>query len=126
MLFKMKDSKRAFATVICGIIGTVLGAEGIINYFENFLNLLGYTFMPVAGVMMADYWINVKGRKENWKISAGYKVSAIIAWAVGVLMSIVIKLGLPIFNGLLIAMILYLLFEYIKKIRQSDSYLRNR
>jgi cytosine permease len=65
MLFRLKDSERAKATIITGLIGTILGAVGIINYFQVFLNLLGYCFMPVAGVMIADYWIRLKGKSEN-------------------------------------------------------------
>ena len=111
MLFKLKDSDRAKATIITGLIGTILGAVGIINYFQAFLNILGYCFMPVAGVMIADYWIKLKGNPEKCRISNDYNLIALIAWCIGVFVSIFFKTGIPVVNGFLVSILFYLLFS---------------
>ena len=84
MLFGLEDKKRAATTMIAGLIGTVLAAAGFSAYFEVFVNSLGTMFMPVAGVMVADYWIMRKGKKENWAYQDGFSWPGIIAWIAGV------------------------------------------
>ncbi len=48
-VFQCKDDKRVLVTVICGIIGTVVGSFEIIFYFETFLIYLGIIIAPIAG-----------------------------------------------------------------------------
>lgn len=108
MLFNLNDSKRAFVTMISGLLGTILGAIGIINYFEAFLNWSGYLFTPIAGVIIADYFIRFKGDPEKWHENKGFDIIAIVSWAVGSLISIIFTRGLPIVYGFLVSGLLYI------------------
>jgi len=83
MLFKLKDDKRAMTTMVAGVIGTILAVAGFSNYFNNFVNMLGTFFMPVAGVMLVDYWIIRKGDPNKWAYCDGFSWSGIIAWVAG-------------------------------------------
>lgn len=111
MLFKLKDEKRAITTMIAGLIGTILAALGFSNYFDAFVNSLGVLFMPVAGVMVADYWIYRKGQTANWAYKEGFSWPGIISWAVGAVLTFVITNGIGLFIGFIVPIILFLLLK---------------
>lgn len=107
MLFNLKDDKRAVTTLVAGVVGTVLALLGLSSYFEEVLNVLGYAFAPMAGVLIADYWILMKGRPENWKEAPGVDISGLVSWCIGVVVSVAIPYGLPVLNGLVAAGAVY-------------------
>lgn len=107
MLFNLKDDKRAATTLVAGVVGTVLALLGLSSYFEQVLNVLGYAFAPMAGVLIADYWILMRGRPENWKEALGIDISGLVSWCIGVVVSVTIPYGLPVLNGLIAAGAVY-------------------
>lgn len=107
MLFNLKDDKRAVTTLVAGVVGTVLALLGLSSYFEQVLNVLGYAFAPMAGVLIADYWILMRGRPENWKEALGIDISGLVSWCIGVVVSVTIPYGLPVLNGLIAAGAVY-------------------
>ena len=60
-LFNKAISRNGLVWAL-GIVGTLLSAIGIINYFTNFLTLLGVAIPPVAGIMVVDYFILKRSR----------------------------------------------------------------
>ena len=60
-LFNVKINRNVMTWTL-GIIGTLLSVIGIINYFTNFLTLLGVAIPPVAGIMVVDYFILKRSR----------------------------------------------------------------
>ena len=44
-------------TLVSGVIGTLLALAGIMDYFVDFLILLGIIVPPIAGVYLADYFL---------------------------------------------------------------------
>lgn len=105
------------ATGVAGAIGTVLAAVGIMNQFQGFLSILTAFIPPVAGVIMADYWIIGKGKKENFKITEGFNwigitafaVGAAVAYCTGSVPSMIFFVG-PI-NGIVVSMVLYIVLK---------------
>lgn len=96
-----------------GIVGTLLSVIGIINYFTNFLTLLGVAIPPVAGIMVVDYFILKRSRAtldaSRAKGELPEKVEkwnpiAIVCWiagfAVGEITSIM-NVGIPGLNSLI-------------------------
>ena len=122
MLFNLPDSKRSLVTIISGIVGTILGAVGIMTYFQSFLNWSGYLFLPIAGIMTANYFVLLKGKAENWKEKEGFDFIAILSWGVGCTVSIVITSGFPMMYGFITSFVLYLALNLIlKKNKDSDD-----
>ncbi len=107
MLFNLKDDKRAVTTLVAGVAGTILALLGLSSYFEEVLNVLGYAFAPMAGILIADYWILMKGRPESWKETPGVDISGLVSWCIGVVVSVAIPYGLPVLNGLIVAGAVY-------------------
>ncbi|CAM3625131.1 cytosine permease [Kibdelosporangium persicum] len=55
---------RVWATLIIGIAGTTLSAAGILDRFVDFLMILGVTLPPIAGIVVAEYYIVKRWRGE--------------------------------------------------------------
>ena len=117
-LFNRKLNRDALVWGLV-IVGTFLSVIGIINYFTGFLTLLGVAIPPVAGVMVVDYYILRRGRKdleatreagtlpesvEKWNPVA--LAVWIIGFAVGEVTSIY-SIGIPGLNSLIVSGILY-------------------
>lgn len=117
-LFNKKVSRNALVWAL-GIVGTFLSVIGIINYFTNFLTLLGVAIPPVAGIMVVDYWLlrrnrtaldesrakgELPGKVEAWNPVA--LVCWVIGFAVGEATSLA-NIGIPGLNSLVLAGVLY-------------------
>ena len=113
MLFNTKEKSRALMTVIAGVLGTIFALTGIMNYFGTFLSLCGYAFGPVAGVMVADYWVVRKGNPEKWFYKDGFDWVGIISWAVGVIFTFIYGNDYAIFIGIVLSFVLYLILRKI-------------
>ncbi|NLY82876.1 MAG: cytosine permease [Clostridiales bacterium] len=65
MAFNIPDNRRREVTAVAGIIGTVLGAVGILDHVEGLLSMMACIACPIGGIMLADYWIIGKGDPHN-------------------------------------------------------------
>ena len=59
-LLGFDESKFKITTGIAGGVGTLLAAFGLLSRFEAFLSLMSALLPPLAGVIIANYWIVVK------------------------------------------------------------------
>lgn len=112
-MFNLDASKRSFATAVAGFIGTLCAVAGIINHFVGFLSLLTAAVPPVAGVMIAEYWIVNKGKVENFRIKQGIAYQGVLAWLAGSAVAIVVKWGIQPVNGIIVSMMAYLVLNSI-------------
>lgn len=134
---KLEDKHRTTATVVSGLIGTLLAVVGILNSFEGFLIILTALVTPISGVMIADYWICYKGDKERFVKKQANDKLAIIAWACGCIPALVVTppfsnwlpqaivdnsliAGLSSFIGIFIAMAIYLVGQKTSKVVEGE------
>lgn len=118
MALKLKDNRRREATLIAGIVGIILCDLGILNQIENVLSLLSYVVCPVGGVIIADYWIVGKGKKENFKPIDGINWAGVIGWIGGAIIAYFIGVE---FTGIIIGAIIYLIAEKIFPSTSRDA-----
>ncbi|MDR0512958.1 MAG: cytosine permease, partial [Treponema sp.] len=113
--FGAGERKFKLTTAIAGGIGTILGAAGIITMFMQFLSILTALIPPVAGVMIANYWIVNKGKRENFRVIQGIHLPGIIAFASGAIIAYITGMVAPFFiapiNGIAASMGIYVLLE---------------
>ncbi|WP_432696685.1 cytosine permease [Marinobacterium sp. YM272] len=86
----LRTDKRKVVTVTGAAIGTVLAVGGMYNLLIPFLVLLGTFIPPIGGVIMADFWVNHKGKYPkladvslpafNWIGLGGYVVGSAAAY----------------------------------------------
>lgn len=106
-LFQLPDSKRSMVTLLVGLVGVLLAAAGLIDYFMEFINLLTITVTPVAGVVISDYFLSKsfteKSIRFNWK--------GMLSWALGVAIMLLMAHEIKYVLGILGSALFYLLFE---------------
>lgn len=115
-LFNLDKKYSNITILIAGIIGSLLSVFGILAYFEKFLIILTNTLPPVAGVMIADYWIINKGHYDDVVTNENFNIVGIISWIIGILAATYIKYGIAPINGIIVSMIVYVIsYKVLKK-----------
>ncbi|MDD2957858.1 MAG: cytosine permease [Lachnospiraceae bacterium] len=129
-LLGFDESKFKITTGIAGGIGTLLAAFGLLNAFQEFLSLMSALIPPLAGVIIAAYWISGKGKKENFTFVKGFSAQGVIAYVIGALFACITGgafanlpglveampfLNIPFFvgpvNGIVLSLILYVILD---------------
>lgn len=107
---------RAMVTVIVGALGTLLSAAGILQKFVGFLTVLGVTIPPIAGIMVVDYFVLRRFRRElDESRTQGALPGAVealnpmtlISWAVASYVGYAVHWGIPALNSLIVSGVLY-------------------
>jgi len=111
-----KRTNRAVVTAILGVVGSVLAAAGILERFTDFLSLLGVAFPPIAGIMVAEYFVVRTWRRELDASRAEGAMPAaaprwvpttLVIWLIAGLVGYFVTWGLPSVNSLVLAFVLY-------------------
>ena len=105
--------------LVMGIVGTILAISNIYEYFIPFLNILGTVVPPIAGVILADYYVvNRLILKKDYTFGPGTKYAA-FNWAAfsgivgGAILATVIRFFTPAFMSIVYAFALYVLLVLI-------------
>ena len=131
-LLGFDESKFQITTGIAGAVGTVLAAAGLLDAFQGFLSLMSALIPPLAGVIIASYWIIGKGVKENFRIKSGFSAAGVISFVVGAIFACITGgtfanfpglvaampfLNLPFFvgpvNGIVVSLLLYVILSKV-------------
>lgn len=124
---------RVRATLVLGILGTVLSAVGILDRFTDFLTLLGVSLPPIAGVVVAEYYLVRRWRgqldesRERGVLPATEPTlvpATLVIWAVAAVvgwLSDHYGLGIGSLNSLLLAGLLYLLAGKLGWVRATGE-----
>jgi cytosine permease len=111
-----RNLHRVSTTVVLGVVGSILAAVGILARFTDFLIVLGVAFPPIAGIMVAEYFIVKRWRREldasratgTLPVTAPRLVPAtIVIWLVSALFGYFVTWGVPAISSLLLSMVLY-------------------
>jgi len=107
---------RAVVTLVLGVVGSVLAAAGILTKFMDFLIILGVAFPPIAGIMVAEYFVVKRWRPDLEASRASGAVPAtapmwvpatLAIWLVAALIGHYWMWGLPSINSVVIAFVVY-------------------
>ncbi|MEQ9970016.1 cytosine permease [Pectobacterium carotovorum] len=118
-----KKLRYVSITLVIGLIGTLLSVAGILERFIDFLTLLGVLFPPIIGVMLVDYYIlrthktlletsRAEGQLPDSAQTPLIGWPAIIASTVGAIVGLAFEWGVPAFNSLLAASLLYFVIQH--------------
>ncbi|MBB4908489.1 purine-cytosine permease family protein [Actinophytocola algeriensis] len=111
---------RVVATIAIGVLGTALSALGILDRFADFLTVLGVTLPPIAGIMVAEYFLVRRWRpaldesREHGRLPAtepGWVPATLVIWAGAALLGWWTEqeqIGIPALNSLVVAGVVYL------------------
>jgi cytosine permease len=107
---------RALVTLVLGLVGSVLAAGGILEKFTDFLTILGVAFPPIAGLMVAEYFVVKRFRPaldESRALGAvpgtapTWVPMTLAIWLVAALIGHFVTWGLPSINSLVFAFVAY-------------------
>ena len=107
---------RAVVTLVLGVVGSVLAAGGILERFTDFLTILGVAFPPIAGLMVAEYFVVKKFRPALDESRARGTVpstaptwvpATLVIWVTAGLIGHFVSWGLPSINSLAFAFVAY-------------------
>ncbi|MFB0921481.1 MAG: cytosine permease [Oscillospiraceae bacterium] len=95
IVFGLNEEKKKIPTAIAGGVGIIvaligaLAAAGFYTVFQSFLSILCALIPPIAGTMIADYWVVGKGKKENFSIKKGFYWPGMVAYFIGVIVALI-------------------------------------
>lgn len=113
-----RDLHRVTTTIVLGVVGSVLAAAGILGHFTDFLIVLGVAFPPIAGIMVAEYFIVRKWRPDLDATRAPGTLPAtaprvvpatLVVWAISSVVGYVVTWGIPSITSLVLSVVLYVL-----------------
>jgi cytosine permease len=123
-LLGFPEKKFRTTTAIAGSVGTILAAVGIMTRFQDFLSILTSFVPPVAGVVIASYWIVGKGEKENFKFVKGVNIAGVISFAAGAAVAYITANVFSFFvgpiNGIIVSMVLYIILIKALPVKESQ------
>jgi cytosine permease len=111
-----KRVNRALVTLALGVVGSLLAAGGILDSFIGFLTVLGVAFPPIAGIMVAEYFVVKTWRPELDRSRAAgtlpetaptWVPTTMVVWVAAALLGQFVAWGLPSINSLVAAFVLY-------------------
>lgn len=114
--------KRNTIVLGIGVLGSIVGGLGIANYFVNWLNVLGIGVPPMAGVIIADYYLIRNQDYSKIKLGSLPKVNnaAIISWVVGIIVGFTVKWGIASINSLVVTMVVYFILMKVRPVKLSE------
>lgn len=111
-----RKPSRAVVTGVLGVVGSLAAALGVLNQFSTVLGVLGYVFPPVAGVMLAEYFVVKRWRGDLDASRAGgappetaprWVPATLAVWVAAALIGAFVPVGFPSINALVAAFVLY-------------------
>ncbi|MDR2393211.1 MAG: methyl-accepting chemotaxis protein [Treponema sp.] len=114
---------KVITGIACGI-GVLLGASGIFALFSSFLSLVSSLIPPIAGVVIASYWLSGKGAPlplVDIRIpgTAAFILGALTTYITGS----VFPFFIPVINGLVISILSYaFLAHYLSPERANRNF----
>ncbi|MFZ2619387.1 MAG: cytosine permease [Alphaproteobacteria bacterium] len=78
----MPQLPRWQVAALVGVLGTACAVAGIFEHFMSWLMFSGNVFPPMAGVYVADYWLN-RARYANLENRPAFRWRTVLAWAAG-------------------------------------------
>nr|BFE37921.1 hypothetical protein GCM10010200_101720 [Actinomadura rugatobispora] len=125
---------RVAVTVGIGLLGSGLAAAGILDRFADFLTLLGVLTPPIAGIMVAEYFLARRWRpvldasRATGRLpetEPGWVPAALVAWAIAASAGWAGEHyqwpGIPAVNSLLLAGAGYLLAARLGLVRGTGE-----
>ncbi|MEN8075913.1 cytosine permease [Clostridioides difficile] len=124
--FNMDRKKMIIILLIIAALATLTRPYEI-GFFFTFLETLGNVIPPLAGIIIADYFILNKGRYESLETVKFKKwnINAFLTWAISLILSFVIPVGLPALTSLISSIIIFPILSIAfgnKKVKGGASY----
>lgn len=117
------DDGRIKVTLIGTILSIIIALSGILDYFQDFLNVASTCYPAIAGIIFCDFLVRGKHKFEDNK---GWNIMATIALVLGIFVGYytlyVNQMGIPVIQSLMTSAIVYYILMKIKSIKSPDHF----
>ncbi len=112
-----RNISRVMITVVLGVAGSILAAANILSRFTDFLIILSVAFPPIAGIMVAEYFVVRRWRGELDASRATGTLppqsprvvpATLLIWLIASVFGHYVTWGIPALWSLLLSMVLYI------------------
>lgn len=107
------NKKKKPMVLFSGIFGTIL-ADWLYWNFCDWLNVLNGTLPPVGIILVVDYFVNRK-EYDDAEVTRTINWFAVLGVILGALVANLVKWGMPSINGMVVAVVFYLIGHVMKK-----------
>lgn len=109
------ERKKMIVIVLAIAAALTLTKPYKIDFLFAFLDTLGNVVPPLAGIMIADYFIVRKGQFPSLKTFQfrSWNVTAFLTWGIALVLSFVLPFGLPAINSLVSSIVIYPILEFV-------------
>lgn len=117
---------RRVVTLVCAVVGSTLGAAGILSHLIKFLSALSVTFPPIAGIILCDYYLiqrfskGLSSSKQAGRLpqeAPTWVPGTLAVWLASCLIGLFVTSGMPSMDSFLGAAILYALAGAVGALR---------
>lgn len=117
-IFSIKDKDRPKATLAVGVLGIIMAVMGLADFLNTYISIIGAVVPPIMGIVISDYWVVCRGKKEEWSPKQGINWIGIIAWICGGGFALLETLGIfTVFSAALDGVILsFLVYVIMSKL----------
>lgn len=122
---------RGRIVITVGALGTILGALGFYSYFfADFITILGAAFVPLAGPILADFFVVRRNeyRTANPDDMPSVRWPAIVSFVAGAALGVTFQYSLPLpydfpagLAALLITFVLHIILSSLMKNRPEQQ-----
>lgn len=115
----VRTDRRRSVTLVSAVAGIVLAVAGMSNILVPFLKLLGAIIPPIGGVIMADFWVEHRGRypQLNEVSLPNFNVQGLLAYAIGAVLACSSTWIAPVI-GIITAALMYIVLGWCGVNRQ--------
>ena len=119
---------RTHVTIVVGALGSILAALGILDHLVEFLTILGVLFPPIAGIMVAEYFVVKKWRRTLSSSAPAlpateptWVVATLVVWIVSAAGAWFMPWGIASVNSLVASIVLYTIAGYLGLVRGTSE-----
>ena len=121
--------------VVCGILGTILGAIGFYQiFFADFINILGAMAPPLCAPILADYYLIGRKKYDNKLLHTQpkWRLAGVLTFIIGAILGYIFQYVMPLpFNlpaglvAMIISIFIYYVLYQILPDKKEDAKLMN-
>lgn len=118
-LTSKKDITSSTWVILGGIIAfigsAVMTAYGLTASFNKFLLTIGIAIPAIGGILIAHYHIVYRDKVNYFDNMPSFRINSFISWIIGIIIAKYINMGIPALNGLISALVFYVILESFLK-----------
>ena len=113
-ILHIKVSRKVW-DLVCVLIALVVSLLGLSNNFKVWLNVIGTTSGPLAGIMISHFFIIHKWNETEYVVPSGFGITGFITWVLSFIIAQNTTSPIPTLTSIGISFVLYIVLELVAK-----------